>query len=103
MRFKVFRTALPLDYILAGFCQGRIAVGAAQLKFHDTRQSSGVTAFMIYIGKRTMAKIRVRVSDRSLIRTQVRNLRLSTKTTGISLRNMGHRIRGWQQTCGAFC
>ena len=50
-----------------------------------------------------MAKIRVRVSDRSLIRTQVRNLRLSTKTTGVSLRNMGHRMQGWQHTWGTFC
>ena len=50
-----------------------------------------------------MAKIRVRVSDRSLIRTQVRNLRLSTKTTGVSLRNMGHLIQDRQQIWGTFC
>ena len=60
-------------------------------------------AFTIYTGKRTMAKIRVRVSDRSLIRTQVRNHQLFTKTTGVSLRNMGARIQGWQQTWGTFC
>ena len=59
--------------------------------------------FTIYTGKRTVAKIRVRVSDRSLIRTQVRNHQLSTITTGVSLRNMGARIQGWQQTWGTFC
>ena len=92
MRFKVFRAAWTLDSILADFWRSRIAVGAAQLKWHDTHWSIGATAFMIYAGKRTMAKIRVRVSDRSLIRTQVRNLRLSKKTTGVSLRNMGARM-----------
>ena len=67
MRFKECRTAWTLDSILAGFCQGRIALGAAQLKCHDTSKSSDAGAFAIYIGKRTMAKIRVRVSYRSLV------------------------------------
>ena len=103
MRFKECRTAWTPDSILAGFCQGRIALGAAQLKCHDTSKSSDAGAFAIYIGKRTMAKIRVRVSDRSLNRTQVRNHQLFTKTTGVGLWNMGTRIHGWQQTWDTFC
>ena len=70
MRFKEFRAACTLDSILVHFWRSRIAVGAAQLKCHDTSKSSEAGAFAIYTGKRTMAKIRVRVSDRSLIRTR---------------------------------
>ena len=42
-------------------------LGAAQLKCHDTSKSSDAGAFAIYIGTRTMVKIRVRVSYRSLV------------------------------------
>ena len=37
VRFRECRTAWALDSILVDFWQGRIVVGAAQLKCHDTR------------------------------------------------------------------